>query len=263
MGATYMDYLIADRVVVPSAQQMHYSEKIVHLPGTFFPIDSMRKADAQTPSREKLGLPSTGFVFCCFNNNYKITPEVFGAWMRILNRVDAAVIWLSPNNPEAAANLRNAASRLGVDPGRLIFADRVASLPHHLARYRTADLFLDTLPYNAHATAVDALSSGLPVLTCLGDGFAGRVAASLLDALGLKDLVTETIEGYEELAVVLACEPGRLARLKDRLAAHPRTTAPFDVRRYTRHLEAGYIMALDRLLSKLPPDHLYVDSHEN
>lgn len=258
MGAAYMDYLIADEVVVPTAQQTHYSEKLIRLPETFFPVDPMREIATEQPSREQLGLPATGFVFCCFNNNYKITPEIFATWMRILQRVDGAVIWLSRNNADAAANLRSAASRLGIDPDRIIFADRVPSLALHLARYRAADLFLDTRPYNAHATAVDALTAGLPVLTCIGEGFAGRVAASLLKAIGLPELITESVAAYEDLALGLARDPARLARLKGLVTLHRRTTHLFDVLRYTRHLEAGYVAAYDRLLHRLPPDHIAV-----
>jgi predicted O-linked N-acetylglucosamine transferase (SPINDLY family) len=262
MGADYMDYLIADRVVIPSKHQSDYSEKILYLPHSFFPGDPTRAVSDALITRRELGLPASGFVFCCFNNNFKITPTVFEIWLRILSKVESSVLWLSRNNQDAQANLRQAALRRGIDPERLIFAERLASQDRHLARYRCADLFLDTLPYNAHATALDALSAGLPVLTCAGEGFAGRVAASMLRAVGLPELVTETLPAYENLAVCLAEDPARLTRLRN-LLLDRRATAPlFDVRGYTRRLEAGYVVAHDRVQRHLAPDHIDLCSGE-
>jgi len=259
MGAEYVDYLIGDRTVVPEAQQRHYTEKIVYLPNSYLPHDSSRTISQTVFTREELGLPRTGFVFCCFNNSYKITPSTLDGWMRILSRVENSVLWLSQNNPTAASNLRQEAARRGVDAERLIFADRMSSLPDHLARHRAADLFLDTRPYNAHATAIDALWAGLPVLTCVGEGFAARVAASLLKSIDLPELITSTAEQYEELAVQLAANPQRLAQIRQRLASNRLKTPLFDVRAFTRHLEAAYARIHERCQANLPPEHIYVE----
>jgi predicted O-linked N-acetylglucosamine transferase (SPINDLY family) len=260
MGAEYMDYLIGDRTVVPEAQQRHYTEKIVYLPHSYLPHDSSRTISETVFTREELGLPPTGFVFCCFNNSYKITPSTFDSWMRILSQVENSVLWLSQNNPTAASNLRREAARRGVNAERLIFANRMASLTDHLARHRVADLFLDTLPYNAHATAIDALWAGLPVLTCVGEGFAARVAASLLTAIELPELITSTAEQYEELAVQLAANPQRLALIRQKLASNRLKTPLFDTRAFTRHLEAAYARIHERCQANLPPEHIYVES---
>jgi predicted O-linked N-acetylglucosamine transferase (SPINDLY family) len=191
------------------------------------------------PSRAEAGLPQTGFVFCCFNNNYKITPEMFDIWMRLLHAVEGSVLWLLEDNAPAARNLRREAQARDIAPERLAFAPRV-NLDEHLARHRLADLFLDTLPVNAHTTASDALWAGLPILTCTGQTFAGRVAASLLHAVGLPELVTESLSGYEQLALKLACDPPVLAAIKTRLSHNRDTHALFDTTRFTRNLEAAY-----------------------
>ena len=189
LGGGFMDYLIADGMVVPREQQRHYMEKIAYLPGSFLPFDSRYAIADRAFSREELGLPSKGFVFCCFNTSYKILPEVFDRWMRILSRTENSVLWLQQGGETVAGNLRQEAARRGIDGGRLIFADRMESLPEHLARFRAADLFLDTLPYNAHATALDALWAGVPVLTYPGESFASRCAASLVRTVGLPELI--------------------------------------------------------------------------
>jgi protein O-GlcNAc transferase len=260
MGAEYMDYLIGDRTVVPEVQQRHYTEKIVYLPDSYLPQDSNRAIANTEFAREDLGLPPTAFVFCCFNTNYKITPETFDSWMSILSRVENSVLWLLQNNPAAASNLRTEAMRRGVDAGRLIFADRMPSLSEHLARQRVADLFLDTRPYNAHATALDALWAGLPVLTCIGEGFAGRVAAGLLNAIELPELITSTPAQYEDLAVQLAENPQDLAEIRRKLARNRLETGLFDTARFTRHLEAAYSKVYERYQAGLPPEHIYVES---
>jgi predicted O-linked N-acetylglucosamine transferase (SPINDLY family) len=259
MGAEYMDYLIGDRMVVPEAHQRHYTEKVVYLPNSYLPHDSSRAIANTVFTREDLGLPPTGFVFCCFNNNYKITPETFDSWMHILRRIENSVLWLAQNNPTAASNLRREALRRGVDAERMIFAGRTASLPEHLARQRVADLFLDTRPYNAHATALDALWAGLPVLTCIGEGFAGRVAASLLNAIELPELITATPTQYENLAVQLAENPQHLAQIRQKLARNRRETSLFDTGAFTKHLEAAYAKIYERYQANLPPKHIYVD----
>jgi predicted O-linked N-acetylglucosamine transferase (SPINDLY family) len=209
-------------------------------------------------SRAELGLPATGFVFCCFNNSFKITPDVFDGWMRILARVPHSVLWLSYNNEAATDNLRRECLRRGVAGERLIFAKRMPSPADHLARHRAADLFLDTRPYNAHATAINALWAGLPVLTFPGEGFASRVAASLLKAIGLPELIATSAGDYEDMAVRLAEDPQFHAAIKEKLA-HNRLHQPlFDTRRFTRNLETGYAKILERFHAGLPPAHIHV-----
>lgn len=236
----------------------HYTEKIVYLPHSYQPNDRKRQADHQAFSREALGLPRAGFVFCCFNNNYKITPGTFAVWMRILNRVDGSLLWLLEDNPTAAINLRHEAAARGVSADRLIFAKRV-SLPAHLARHRAADLFLDTPPYNAHTTASDALWTGLPVLTCVGATFAGRVAASLLNAMALPELITRDEAQYESLAVELAADADKLSRIKHKLERNRLTTPLFDTALFTRHIEAAYTQMVERSQADLPPAHMAVE----
>jgi predicted O-linked N-acetylglucosamine transferase (SPINDLY family) len=210
-------------------------------------------------SRSEFGLPSQGFVFCCFNNNYKITPLIFSCWMRILNQVDGSVLWLLEDNAFAASNLKKEAEGRGVSSERLVFAKRMP-LPEHLARHKLADLFLDTLPYNAHTTASDALWVGLPVLTCLGETFAGRVAASLLNAIGLPELITTTPEAYEHMAIDLATHPEKLAVIKHKLAENRLTTPLFDTKLFTKHIEAAYTAMHERHQAGLEPDHIVVPS---
>jgi predicted O-linked N-acetylglucosamine transferase (SPINDLY family) len=256
MGAEFMDYLVADSTVVPRARQGDYAEKIIYLPESFMPFDSSYVIADKVFSREELGLPARGFVFCCFNNSFKLTPVMFDRWMSILARTQDAVLWLSKANPEAAVNLRAEASRRGIDERRLIFAERMDSLPEHLARLRAADLFLDTFPYNAHATAVDALWAGLPVLTYAGEGFASRVAASLLCSVGLPELITGSLAEYEEAAVKLAAERSRLGQIRGLLAQKRTVASLFDTARFTRNLEAAYVAVHERYQEGLPPDHV-------
>ncbi len=258
MGAGYIDYIIADPILIPDDSRRHYSEKIVYLPNTYMVNDSKRPISDAAFTRAELGLPAIGFVFCCFNNNYKITPGVFDRWMRILEKVEGSVLWLLEDNPQAAGNLRREASARGVGPERLIFAKRLPSLGDHLARHRLADLFLDTLPYNAHTTASDSLWAGLPVLTCLGETFASRVAASLLKAIDLPELVTTTPEAYELLAIELAANPNRLADIRRKLARNRLTTPLFDTKLFANHIEAAYAAMHERCHAGLPPDHFQV-----
>jgi len=238
-GAAFMDYLIADAVVAPPEDQPFYSEKLVQLPDTYFPADPSRTIGV-TPGRADEGLPVQGFVFCSFNNAWKITRPVFDIWMRLLAEIPQSVLWLKQPSADTRANLEKAAAQHGIATERLVFAAN-AALDVHLARHRLADLFLDTLPYNAHATAADALWAGLPVLTCRGEAFAGRVAASLLHAAGLPELVTENLADYEALALALAREPARLKGLKDRLAHNLRTAPLFDADRFRRAIEDAYV----------------------
>jgi protein O-GlcNAc transferase len=240
LGANFIDYILADRTVIPEEQRNCYVEKVVYLPDTFMANDNKRQIAARTPSRAECGLPETGFVFCSFNNSFKITPATFDVWMRLLRQVNGSVLWLSSAGELAVQNLRRAAEARGVEPDRLIFAERIAQNEDHLARLRLADLFLDTLPYNAHATASDALWAGLPVVTCLGATFAGRVGGSLLRAVGLPELATSSREEYETLALRIAQDATFLASLKGRLQGNLRACPLFNTERFTRHLEAAY-----------------------
>jgi protein O-GlcNAc transferase len=240
MGAAFIDYLIADGTVAPFEHQPFYIEKIVHLPNCYQVNDTTRKIAARTPSRHEAGLPETGFVFCCFNNNWKITPDVFSVWMRLLRTVEGSVLWLLSDNKTAERNLRSQAQDRDIDPARLVFANRLP-LEDHLARHRLADLFLDTLPYNAHTTASDALWAGLPVVTPLGESFAGRVAASLLKAIGLPELVTHSIDDYEALALRLANNPEFLKSYRNQLTKNRLTYPLFDTDRFRRHIETAYL----------------------
>jgi predicted O-linked N-acetylglucosamine transferase (SPINDLY family) len=196
-------------------------------------------------------------VFCCFNNAYKITPDIFDGWMRILQRVEGSVLWLLEDAPAAVTNLRREAVARGVDAGRLVFAPRLP-LPDHLVRHRCADLFLDTLPYGAHTTASDALWAGLPVLTCLGETFAGRVSASLLNNLDVPELVAVSLADYERLAVELALDQDRYAKIKQKLSDNRLTTPLFDTALFTRHLEAAFAAMVERHRAGLVPDHIVV-----
>ncbi len=243
-GADFIDYVIGDEIVLPFHQQPFWSEKIIHLPDCYQVNDAKRPIAKRTLTRQECGLPEFGFVFCCFNNNCKITPPVFGVWMRLLEKVEGSVLWLLRDNATAERNLRRHAAAQGIDPARLVFADRLP-LAEHLARHRIADLFIDTLPVNAHTTGSDALWAGLPVLTCLGKSFAGRVAASLLHAVGLPELVTTSLEEYEALALKLAREPSLLRRYRKRLEKNRATAPLFDTDRFRRHLEAAYQAMLD------------------
>jgi predicted O-linked N-acetylglucosamine transferase (SPINDLY family) len=260
-GAAHIDYIIADRVVLPDALRGAFSERVAWLPDTYQPNDSERPIGAHTPSRAEAGLPESGFVLCSFNNAYKITPPIFDIWMRLLRAVEGSVLWLLESNEAAARNLRREAAERGIAPERLMFAPKLPQA-EHLARHRLADLFLDTLPVNAHTTASDALWAGLPVLTCLGATFAGRVAASLLHAVGLPELVTTTLEDYEALALRLAREGDALAALKAKLACQRDTHPLFDTDRFRRHLEAAYLTIWQRHRRGEPPADFTVDPIE-
>lgn len=255
IGAGFIDYIVADRNVIPEHDFDCYAEKIVWLPESYQANDRDRAIADMMPVRVEHGLPDDAFVFCCFNDNYKITPDVFSSWMRILAAVENSVLWLFEDNPTAADNLRREAQARGVAPRRLVFARRLPTSAH-LARHRCADLFLDTLPYGAHTTASDALWTGLPVVTCLGDSFAARVGASLLNAIRQPELITTTSAAYEQLAIELASDPDRLATLRAKLARNQLTTPLYNTKQYTRHLEAAYATIMERHLAGLPPDHV-------
>jgi predicted O-linked N-acetylglucosamine transferase (SPINDLY family) len=256
MGADFMDYLVADHTLIPPQSQVHYTEKIAYLPHSYQVNDAQRQISDRVFTREVVGLPPTGFVFCCFNNNYKITPDTFDGWMRILQAVPDSVLWLLADNPTAAQNLSDEAELRGVSAKRLVFAPRLG-LAEHLARHRLADLFIDTLPCNAHTTASDALWAELPVLTQTGEAFASRVAASLLHAVGLPELVTDSQEAYEALAIELAQNPEKLQALRQKLSQLRLPSPLFDTPLYTQHLQALYTLMHQRAQDDLPAEHLY------
>ena len=259
MCSDYIDYLIADKTLIPVESHKHYSEKIIYLPNTYQVNDSKRKISNKSFTRKELGLPESGFVFCCFNNSYKITPDIFDCWMRILKAVDGSVLWLLEGHNTVVQNLQNEAELRGVQASRLIFAKRMPP-PEHLARHQTADLFLDTLPYNAHTTASDALWSGLPVLTRIGDSFAGRVAASLLVAIDMPELIAFTKSEYESKAIELATNSEIFNKLKSKLLANKLSTPLFDAQLFSDHMQKGYQMIYARSQADLPVDHIYIDT---
>lgn len=259
MGADFMDYIIADNCVIPQFQESGYLERVIRLPDAYLCNDTKRTVAALTPTRAEAHLPETGVVFCCFNNSYKITPEIFGIWVRLLKTLEGSALWLRADNSDVLRNLRNEAERNGVSPERLVFAERV-NMAEHLARHRLADLFLDTLPYNAHTTAIDALWAGLPVLTCLGSTFPGRAAASLLQAAGMPELITHSLEAYEKRALQLARETEQLGALKAKLARNRETCSLFNTERFVRYIEVAYSKMWQRHQRGEPPTSLSVAS---
>jgi predicted O-linked N-acetylglucosamine transferase (SPINDLY family) len=257
MGAAFMDYIVADRVVIPEAERAHYAERVLYMPDTYWPTDDRREMPARGPGRAEAGLPDRGMAFCCFNAPHKIGPAEFDVWMRLLRAVEGAVLWLYAPNRWARANLRRESAARGVAPDRLVFAPKLPAA-EHLARHRHADLFLDTFAYNAHTTASDALWAGLPVLTLAGRQFAARVGASLLTAAGLPGLIAANVQDYERIALDLALDPARLAATRAGLAERRSRSALFDTVRYTRALERGLELTFDRYLAGLGPADLAV-----
>jgi protein O-GlcNAc transferase len=258
MGAEYIDYIIADKILIPLDAQSRYTEQVIYLPNSYQVNDRKRVISDSIFTRQELGLPEHGFVFCCFNNNYKILPKTFASWIRILKSVDDSVLWLFQDNSWAVENLKKEAEKQGITLHRLVFAER-APLSEHLARHRQADLFLDTLPYNAHTAASDALWAGLPVLTLMGESFASRVAASLSNAIGLPELITSSQEEYEELAIELALNPKKLADIKLRLANNRLTAPLFDTPLFTKNLETAYIKMIERYQADLEPEYIFIN----
>jgi predicted O-linked N-acetylglucosamine transferase (SPINDLY family) len=257
VGGDYMDYIVADRTLIPPQHRRHYSEHVIYLPNSYQANDRKRPTPTESFAHADLGLPQSGFIFCSFNSCYKITPTLFDGWMRILQRVKHSILWLLTDSSAVAGSLRREAGRRGVSADRLVFAPQLP-LARHLARYRVADLFLDTFPCGGHTTASDALWAGLPVLTRLGESFAARVAASLLTAIGLPELITSSAAQYEALAVELATDPLRLAAMRKKLALNRPTAPLFDTPRFTRDLEQGYVLVYERYLAGLAPDDTVV-----
>jgi predicted O-linked N-acetylglucosamine transferase (SPINDLY family) len=251
LGADYIDYVIADQIVIPEESRRFFAEQVADLPDTYWPTDTERVI-AETPTRKAAGLPETGFVFCCFNQSHKIAPPIFDIWMRLLRQVEGSVLWLVEDDPDAACNLRREAERRGVAASRLIFAPRVR-IEEYLARMPLADLLLDTLPFNAHTTASDALWTGLPLVTCAGSAFAGRVAASILYAAGLPELITDNLADYEALTLRLARDPERLAHIRAKLVRNRQSCPLFDTDRFRRHIESAYQTMWRRYQRGEPP----------
>ena len=259
-AAAHMDYIVADKIVLPADERRHYSEKVVYLPDTYMASDAKRRVSDRPFSRAEEGLPEAGIVFACFNNSYKFTPDAFSVWMRLLKAVDGSVLWLSGPNDSASRNLRSEAEKRGVSAERLVFAPFLRDIDDHLARVVLADLFLDTLPCNAHTTASDALFMGVPVVTAPGPTFAGRVAASLLSAIGLGELIAPSLSAYEAGALELARNPDPLRAIKAKLKANRASFPLFDTVRFTRHLEQAFAAMRERQRRGLPPETFSVAS---
>jgi len=257
LGADFIDYIVADRSLIPVENQKYFKEKKLYLPNSYLPTDNSRELSKKKITRSKMGLPDDAFVFCCFNNNYKISPNEFDIWMRLLTKVPNSVLWLRQSNQLSNINMKNEAQKCKIDPSRLVFADKVP-IDEHLARQKLADLFVDTFSFNAHTTAADALWAGLPVVTKVGLGFAARVAGSLLNAVGLPELVTETEQDYEALILELATNPSKLGKIKKKLAINRLTQPLFDTELYTKHLEIGYLEAYERYFEGNLPETIIV-----
>ena len=258
IGANFIDYIVADKNIIPESHQQFYTEKVVYLPDTYMVDDSKRVASSRRFTREEYGLPEDTFVFCCFNNDYKFNPRVLDSWSRILLETEQSILWISENNESFKTGIKIEFKKRGIDLTRIIFAQRVELMADHLARYALADLFLDTHPYNAHTTAVDSLKAGVPVLTLKGQSFASRVAASLLNAIRLPELIANTQEEYEALAIELAMNPIKLAEIKLRLVNNRLTTPLFDTPLFTKNLEVAYTKIYERYQNNLQPDHISI-----
>jgi len=257
LGADFIDYIVADPILIPEDKRQHYSEQIIYLPNSYQPTDNTRIISDKVIKRKDMGLPDKGFVFCCFNQIYKISPSEFNIWMRLLKSVKGSVLWLLKSNKWAEENLKRHAEAHGVNAERIIFAEIVPQA-EHLARQQLADLFLDTFNYNAHTTTSDALWAGLPLVTKLGKGFAARVAGSLLNAVGLPELVTETEKDYEVLILELATNPKKLIKIKEKLAINRLTQPLFNTELYTKHLENGYQQAYQKYFDGNLPQTIIV-----
>jgi predicted O-linked N-acetylglucosamine transferase (SPINDLY family) len=257
MGADYYDYLIADPVMIPKESQKYYVEKIIYLP-SFQVNDSKDLPPDIVLTRKDVGLPEQGFVFCCFNNTYKFTPTTFDSWARILSEVDNSVLIVYTNNDLSKKNLTKEIEERGIAANRLIFGDSL-DRPEYLARYRVADLFLDTQPYNAGTTASDALKMGLPILTLKGQSYQSRMGASILNAVSLPELITNTPEEYESLAIQLGNDPEKMQAIKDKLANNLSSAPLFDTKRFTKNIEAAYNEMYERHHKGLEPEHIYVE----
>ena len=257
-GIKNMDYLIADKILIPEKYKKYYTEKIVYLPSCYQPSDSTRAIINKELTRDKFNLKNDQFVFCCFNNTQKINPKIFDSWAKILTKVNNSVIWLLENNNISHENLKQEAIIRDIDPERIVFCKRTSS-KEHIKRYQLADLFLDTFPYGAHTTANEALFSGLPIVTIIGQSFQSRVCSSLLKTVGLKELITNSYEEYENLAVNIAKNPKKLQSLKDILKINIKDSPLFKSNFYTENLEKAYINIYERHNNNLEPEHIYIN----
>jgi len=256
-GSQHMDYIIADNIVIPKNNKNFFSEKIVYLPNSYQVNDSKKKISEKKFTRSEIGLPKTGFIFCCFNQNVKITPAIFNLWMNILKKVDGSILWLLEEDAVANNNLKKEAINKGVSSDRIIFSKRI-DIKEHLSRISIADLFLDTFPYNAHTTASDSLWAGVPILTYQGQSFQSRVAASLLNAIDVKELIVNSLTEYESLAVELALNALKLKAIKEKIQKNRLTKPLFNTFLYAGHLEKAYKRMYEIYQKNLPPDHIYI-----
>jgi predicted O-linked N-acetylglucosamine transferase (SPINDLY family) len=259
-GADFIDYIVADTTIIPESHQQFYTEKVVYLPDTYMVDDSMRIPSSRVFTREECGLPKNDFVFCCFNNSYKFNPQVLDSWSRILLRAENSVLWIPENNQHFKSNIVIEFEKRSIHSKRIIFAQRIELMADHLARSGLADLFLDTYPYNAHTTTMDSLKAGVPVLTLMGQSFTSRVAASLLNAIGLPELITTTQSEYEDKAIELAMNPQKLASLKKKLASNRLTAPLFNTPRFTKNLEAAYLKMYERYQAGSEPETLFIET---
>ena len=258
MAIDAIDYIIADRTVIPEESQQYFTEKVIYMPGSYWVTDLNQDILNKELTRDEMGLPEEAFIFCCFNTLYKITPDIFSSWMRILSQVENSYLWIATENEVVMANLRSEAEKRGVSPSRIIFASRMEKKSDHLARIKLADLFLDTFPFNAHTTASDALRTGLPLLTLSGKSFASRVSASLLNELGLQELVTDSFENYENKAISLAKNSSGLNEIRKGLLQTLGTAPVFNTDLYIKNLESAYNAVYERSLKGQPPTSLTV-----
>ena len=257
MGADFIDYIIGDKFLIPKDNQENFTEKQVYLPNTYMPTDNKREISSRYVSKKEFDLPEDSFVFCCFNNHYKITPDVFDIWMNFLHKVEKSVIWLSKPNRFSEINLKKEAIKRNINPSRLVFAEKLP-IKDHLARYQFGDIFLDTFNYNAHTTACEALWGGLPVITKEGKGFSARVASSLLRAINLPELITKSKKEYEDLVLELVNNPKKLSTIKQKLLANRSSQPLFNTEKYTKHLEDGYKSVFNRYMQGLNPKNIYI-----
>ena len=244
-AAEYFDYLIADQITIPKSNQQYYTEKVLYIPHTYMVDDSRRVASSRVFTKSECGLPQDAFIFCCFNAGYKFNPSLLDTWSRILLSVKNSVLWISENNLSFKTNLTTEFNKRGISPDRIIYAQKEMLMADHLVRHTLADLFLDTHPYNAHSTAIDSLKAGLPIITYLGQSFASRVAASLLTAIGLPELITATPKDYEELAIDLATNPPKLAAIRNKLMANRFTCPLFNTPLFAKNIEAIYTQIME------------------
>ena len=259
MGVDFMDYIIADKTIIPKKNQEHFSEKIIYMPNSYQVNVSSKDLTEIQFTRQEFGLPQEGFVFCCFNNSYKITPSVFKSWMKILQGVNGSVLWVFESNKNSVKNLKDAAVKHGVSKDRLIFASHM-SVEKHLNRIRLADLFLDTLPYNAHTMGSDTLRMGIPLLTCMGETLASRVAASLLFSLNLPEMVTITLDEYVSVAIKLATNQQEILKIKHKLSRNVLSSSLYNTRKFSKDLENAYLQIYENVKKKKKPCHIYVES---